>query len=145
MILLNIEEISKAYTDRVLMEKISFSIHEGDRIGLIGINGTGKTTLLRLLTGLEEPDEGRIIRSRGLNIEYMPQNVEFDLNSSILDEVFKGESHNMKVLRAYNKAIWDPKTPKEEIIRLSSQMDSINGCELESEAKTVLTRLGVKD
>ena len=145
MILLNIEEVSKEYTDKVLMKDISFSIHEGDKIGFIGVNGTGKTTLLKLISGLEEPDSGRIIRSRGLNIEYMPQNVEFDLNSIILDEVFKGHSENMKVLRTYKKAIANPNTPKEEIIKLSSQMDIVGGWELESEAKTVLTKLGVED
>ncbi|MGO1469662.1 MAG: ABC-F family ATP-binding cassette domain-containing protein [Tissierella sp.] len=145
MILLNIEEVSKAYTDRVLMEDVSFSIHEGDKIGLIGVNGTGKTTLLKLISGLEEPSSGRIIRSRDINIEYMAQNIEFDPNSTILDEVFKGDSKNIKTLRAYNKAVSDPSTPKEEIIRLSSQMDLVGGWELESEAKTVLTKLGVED
>lgn len=145
MILLNIEEVSKEYTDKVLMKDISFSIHEGDKIGLIGINGTGKTTLLKLISALEEPDSGRIIKSKGINIEYMPQNVEFDSNSTILDEVFKGHSDNMKVLRAYKKAVANPNTPKEEIIKLSSQMDNVGGWELESEAKTVLTKLGVED
>ena len=145
MILLNIEEVSKAYTDKILMKDISFSIHEGDKIGFIGVNGTGKTTLLKLISGQEEPDDGRIIRSRGLNIEYMKQNVEFDPNSTILDAVFKGDSENMKVLRDYKKAILDTDTPKEEIINLSAQMDIIGGWELESEAKTVLTRLGVED
>ena len=145
MILLNIEEVSKAYTDKVLMEDISFSIHEGDKIGFIGVNGTGKTTLLKLISGMDEADSGRIIRSKGINIEYMPQNVEFDPNSTILDEVFKGSSENMKILRAYKKAVSNPNTSKEEIIRLSSQMDTVGGWELESEAKTVLTKLGVED
>lgn len=145
MILLNIEEVSKAYTDKVLMEDISFSIHEGDKIGFIGVNGTGKTTLLKLISGMDQADSGRIIRSKGINIEYMPQNVEFDPNSTILDEVFKGNSDNMKVLRAYEKAVSNPNTPKEEIIRLSAQMDTIGGWELESEAKMVLTKLGVED
>lgn len=145
MILLNIEEVSKAYTDKVLMKNISFSIHEGDKIGFIGVNGTGKTTLLKLISGMDEADSGRIIRSKGINIEYMPQNVEFDPNSTILDEVFKGNSDNMKILRAYEKAISTPNTPKEEIIRLSAQMDTIDGWELESEAKSVLTKLGVED
>nr|WP_300004969.1 ABC-F family ATP-binding cassette domain-containing protein [Tissierella sp.] len=145
MILLNIEEISKAYTDKILMEDISFSVHEGDKIGLIGVNGTGKTTLLKLISGLEEPDSGRIIRSRDINIEYMPQNVEFDPASTILDEVFKGSSENMQILRDYQRAVNDPSATKEEIIRLSSKMDLVGGWELESEAKTVLSKLGVED
>ena len=145
MILLNIEGVSKAYTDKTLMDDISFSIHEGDKIGLIGVNGTGKTTLLKLISGIEQPDSGRIIKSRDINIEYMPQNVEFNSDSTILDEVFKGNSENMKVLRDYQRAISKADTPKEEIISLSSKMDLVGGWELESEAKTVLSKLGVED
>ena len=145
MILLNIEEISKSYNEKTLMEDISFSIHEGEKIGFIGINGTGKTTLLKLISNIEKPDTGRIIRTRDINIEYMRQTIDFDPESTIINEVFKGQSENIKVLREYQKAINDPENSEEEIIRLSSKMDSLNAWELESEAKTVLTKLGVKD
>lgn len=143
LILLNIENISKRYTERMLLDNISFGINQGDKIGLIGINGTGKTTLLKLLAGKEEPDSGRIIRSNNINIEYLAQNINVELDAKVIEQVFKGNSDNMKVIRDYEQAIMNPNTSKEEIIKLSSKMDEINGWELESEAKNVLTQLGI--
>lgn len=143
MILLNIENISKAYTDRILIDNISFGIHEGDKIGLIGVNGTGKTTLLKLLAGVEVPDTGRIISSNNINIEFLPQDIDFDSKAKVIEQVFRGSSENMKVLRKYNEAISNSNTSKEEIVKLSQEMDIINGWELESEAKNILTQLGI--
>jgi ATP-binding cassette subfamily F protein uup len=143
LILLNIENISKQYTERLLLDNISFGINQGDKIGLIGINGTGKTTLLKLLTNIEEPDFGRIIMANNINIEYLAQNINVDPTSKVIEQVFKGTSENMKVIRKYEEAINNPKTSKDEIIHLSVEMDSINGWELESEAKSVLTQLGI--
>ena len=68
MNILNIEHISKIYGDKIIFEDASFGIHEGDKIGIIGINGTGKTTLLRMAAGIEEPDSGQIVRQNGLRI-----------------------------------------------------------------------------
>lgn len=145
MILLNVEDVSKSYTDRLLLNKISFGINEGDKIGVIGVNGTGKTTLLKLLADIEKPDSGRIIKTGNINIEYLPQSIDFDPNAKIIQQVFRGNSENMTILRRYREAIYNPNTPKEEIIKLSQQMDTINGWDLESEAKTVLTQLGIHE
>ena len=87
LILLNIENISKRYTERMLVDNISFGINQGDKIGLIGINGTGKTTLLKLLSGLEEPDSGRIIRANNINIEYLAQNINVDPKAKVIEQV----------------------------------------------------------
>lgn len=143
MILLNIENVSKAYTEKILLKNISFGIMDNDKIGLIGVNGTGKTTLLKLIASIEEPDEGRIIKSNNVNIEYLPQNPDFDPNAKVIEQVFKGNSENMKVIREYEAAINDPNTSKDTIIKLTQMMDEINGWELESEAKNVLTKLGI--
>lgn len=145
MILLNIENISKRYTERILLDNVSFGINQGDKIGLIGINGTGKTTLLKLLAEIEETDSGRIIKANNINIEYLPQNINVDPNAKVIEQVFKGTSANMKIIRKYEEAINNPKTSKEDIIKLSGEMDEINGWELESEAKIVLTQLGINN
>lgn len=78
MILLNADKISKSYTEKPLIRDIDLSIHEGEKIGLIGINGTGKSTLLRIIAGVEEPDSGRITYTNGIRISYLPQNPDFD-------------------------------------------------------------------
>lgn len=83
MNILNIEHISKVFGEKIIFEDASFGVHQGDKIGIVGINGTGKTTLLKMVAGLEEPDQGRIVRQNGLKIAYLPQNPEFPENATI--------------------------------------------------------------
>jgi len=92
MNLLVAEDLSKAYGLKTLFDKISFGINEGDKIGLIGINGTGKSTLLKIIAGLEEADEGSITKRRNLRISYLPQTPDFDDSLSILENVVRGKS-----------------------------------------------------
>ena len=91
MNLLNIEHISKIFGEKVIFDDVSYGIHEGDKIGIIGINGTGKTTLLKIIACLEEPDEGQVICQNGLRITYLPQNPEFPKGANILDYVADGK------------------------------------------------------
>ena len=91
MSVINVEHISKLYGDKMILEDLSCSVDEGDKIGIIGINGTGKSTLLRIIAGEEEADEGKIIFSNGMTIVWMGQNPEFDEESSILKYVCEGK------------------------------------------------------
>lgn len=97
MNLLTAENISKSYTDKILLKQVSFGIQEGDRIGVIGVNGTGKSTFLKILAGVEEPEEGSITKGGRVSVEYLSQNPEFDQSLSILENVLKNkkakESH----------------------------------------------------
>ena len=90
MNILNIEHVSKIYGDKVIFDDVSFGIHHGDKIGIIGINGTGKTTLLRIIAGIEETDEGQIITQNGLRITYLSQHPEFPKGATILSYVSEG-------------------------------------------------------
>lgn len=115
MNLLTIEHLTKSYTERLLFDDTSFSINEGEKIGLIGINGTGKSTLLRIAAGLEEPDKGTVVKGRNLKIRFLPQNPRFHEGDTILQSIVReneGQDH-----------VWD----------------------LESQAKMLLTRLGFTD
>lgn len=91
MSVINVEHISKLYGDKMILEDLSCSVDEGDKIGIIGINGTGKSTLLRIIAGEEEADEGKIIFSNGMTIGWMGQNPEFDEESGILKYVCEGK------------------------------------------------------
>lgn len=99
MNIINIEHISKIFGEKVIFDDASFGIHEGDKIGIIGINGTGKTTLLKMVAGLEEADEGQIIRQNNLKIACLPQNPVFPPNATVLsyaqdsDEEWKVQSN----------------------------------------------------
>lgn len=90
MNLLTMEHIGKSFTDRVLLGDISLGINEGERIGVIGINGTGKSTLLKIIAGLEETDSGTLTKTRGLRIAYLPQTPIFDEGKTILANVTAG-------------------------------------------------------
>lgn len=113
MNILNIEHVSKIFGEKKIFDDVSYGIHEGDKIGIIGINGTGKTTLLKIIAGIEETDEGEVIKQNGLRITYLPQNPEFPEGAAVLDYVVDGKL----------------------------QMD----WNTESEAKTVLNKLGILD
>mgnify|MGYP002539031123 CR=1 FL=1 len=86
MILLNATDISKSYTASPLLSKLSYAINEGDKIGLIGVNGTGKSTLLRITAGVEEADSGRIVLTGGVRIGYLPQAPAYDPDKTVLEQ-----------------------------------------------------------
>lgn len=113
--LINIEDIVKYYTDTPLFDKASFTVDEQEKVGIIGINGTGKTTLLKMLVGLEEPDDGKITRANNIVIKYLPQTPVFKKDATVLEAVMDGNlCHD-------------------------------NEWSLESEAKTMLQKLGIID
>ena len=91
MNILNIEHVSKVFGEKVVLDDVSYGVHQGDKIGIIGINGTGKSTILKIIGGLEEPDEGQVITQNGLRITYLPQMPEFPQGTSILDYVAEGK------------------------------------------------------
>ena len=119
MNLINIEKVTKSYTERKLFDNASFSVQEREKIGIVGINGTGKSTLLKIVAGLEEPDEGSVVRANHVVINYLPQNPEFDGKKSVLDNVM------------------------DKII--ATDMDEAHRWSIESEAKSLMLKLGICD
>ncbi len=89
MNLVTIEHLTKSYTERLLFDDTAFSINEGEKVGLIGINGTGKSTLLKIVVGLEEPDDGSVVRTRNLYIRYLPQIPEFTQGDTVLESIMR--------------------------------------------------------
>ena len=87
MNILNIEHVSKIFGDKKIFDDVSYGIQEGDKIGIIGLNGTGKTTMLNIIAGLEEPDEGQIIQQNGIRLAYLSQNPEFPADATVLSYV----------------------------------------------------------
>ncbi len=145
MNLLSIENISKSFSEKILFDNLNLGIDEGDKIGVIGVNGTGKSTLLKIIAGLETPDTGNIIKIKSLIIEYLPQIPKFSPDASVLNQVFRGDSKSIKLLREYEAAMADMNTPSEKLMELSGEMDSQGLWNLESEAKSILTQLGVNN
>ena len=119
MNIINVENITKVYTERELFTKASFYVQEREKIGIVGINGTGKSTLLKIASGLEEPDEGSVIRANHVVINFLPQNPEFEGTKSVLENVM------------------------DKII--TTDMDEAHRWSLESEAKALILKLGIYD
>ena len=115
MNIINIENCTKAYTDKVLFKDINFYLHDGEKVGIIGINGTGKSTLLKIIAGIEEPDEGTYAKANDCVIRYLPQNPVFESGHTVLESALKGN------------------VTKE------------NKWTIESEVKAMLTKLGITD
>ena len=151
MNLLTIEEVSKSYSERTLINKASLGISDGDKIGLIGVNGTGKSTFLKIIAGLEVPDAGRILKGSMVNIEYLPQEPEFDPEATVLQQIFKSDTDVMNVIREYEAIIEKlQEAPEDEslqksLMNLNNKMDAINGWQVQNEAKSILTKLGITD
>ena len=99
MNLLTVEGISKSFGDKKIFENITFGIDEGDRTGLIGINGTGKSTLLKIVAGRETPDSGQVIRKNGLRVGYLPQTPEYDPDDTVLGQVFNCDNPTIQLIK----------------------------------------------
>lgn len=151
MQLLSVENLSRSYGEKVLFDHISFHIAEQQRIGLIGVNGTGKSSLLKIIAGLEAPDSGKIVHANRFHVEYLPQNPGFAEDSSVLDQVFYGDSPLMQLLREYEAALADLQgSPDDEqkqkrVFALQSKMDAADAWESNTQAKMILTQLGIRD
>lgn len=148
--ILSAENLGHSYGVRTLFKNISFNIEEGDKIGVIGVNGTGKSTLLRdIATG--EPGEGKITKNGTCVIEYLPQDPAFDPDATVLEQVFRGESPQLDVVRRYEEAVQqaeaepENKTARQKLLSLQQEMDSKFAWQMESEAKAVLDKLGITD
>lgn len=146
--ILSAENLSYSYGDRLLFENITFNVEEGDKYGIIGVNGTGKSTLLRMLANREAGD-GKLTIPGGVVMEYLPQDPPFDAEATVLEQIFKGDSPLMVLLRDYELAVEaaerEPESTKAQkrLLDLQQQMDDQYAWQLESEAKAVLTQLGL--
>jgi ATP-binding cassette subfamily F protein uup len=151
MSVISLLNISKSYGDKVLFDDISVVINERQRIGLVGVNGTGKSTLLQIIAGIETPDSGKLLHAKNMRIEYLPQQPEFDGESTVLEQVFYGDSPLMRTLREYEWALVEAELqPNDEriqnkLMQLHERMDELDGWDASTTAKTVLTKLGIRE
>lgn len=149
--ILTIENLCKTYGEKVLFDNVNFSLTDGDKIGIVGVNGTGKSTFIKTIAGVIPADSGDIISGKNIHIEYLSQDKVFDMENTILMEVFKGNQPLMKTLYEYEITLAESqKNPQdthlqEKIIKLTSKIDELDGWQIESDAKTVLTKLGLMD
>lgn len=149
MEILAIEDLTKTYGDKTLFNQISFSIQNRDRIGIVGVNGTGKSTLLKVIAGIEDRDHGSLSHARDFKIAYLSQEPDLNQTRTVLAEIFTGDSEVMTVLREYEQALLNlGKNPTDEDAQstftdMQTKMDQQDAWDAATTAKTILTKLGI--
>lgn len=144
---LQVENLTKSFGDLVLFDNLSFGIGEGDRVGLIAKNGTGKTTLLNILTGHEDYDAGTITFRRDLKVAYLEQSPKFPTGSTVLEACFLSDSPVVRAIAAYEQALQQSATgANEEILQEAmTRMDQLGAWNYETRIKQILSRLNIND
>ena len=140
---LQAEGLTKSFGERVLFENLSLAVGEGQRIGLIAKNGTGKTTLLNILAGKEDYEAGRITRRRDLKIAYLEQDPKLPAGKTVLDACLTGDSPALRAIAAYELALGSG--DEESLHRAMAEMDARQAWNYESQVKQILTRLRITD
>jgi ATP-binding cassette subfamily F protein uup len=152
MHILSLESIGKSYGIKPLFADVSLGLDSKDRVGVVGVNGSGKTTFLRLVAGEEQPDAGRVVFAEGVTIGYLPQNPPFEAGQTVLDAVFAAGDARTRLLHDYEQACHDLASKGNDdqrlldrVAELSHELESSGAWETETEARTVLSKLGITD
>ncbi|MEL7504740.1 MAG: ABC-F family ATP-binding cassette domain-containing protein [Cyanobacteria bacterium J06554_6] len=152
MALVTVRDLKKDFGIKEILREATFSVDDGDRVGLIGTNGSGKSTLLKMLAGIEPHDGGDIWRNAGAKIVYLPQQPALDDSRTVLEQVFADAGEQMNLIRSYESISaqlaagkGDTDALMGQLSRVSQQIEAANAWELETNAKTVLSKLGIQD
>lgn len=151
MSILSVENLYKTYGDKDLFNEISFTIGERERIGLIGVNGTGKSTLLKVLAGIDTAEKGTMDHANDFHIEYLPQEPQLNHDLTVLEQIYYGESTIMKTMRHYEQALRElegeptNERKQEHLYKAQQKMDEHDAWEANTVAKTILTKLGIRN
>ena len=141
---LSVENIAKAYGERLLFKDISFGINEGQKVGFIAKNGTGKTSLLNILAGFDSPDEGRVVYRKDITTAFLPQEPNLDPNLSIEETIFSSENESLKIIGRYEKALKNP-DDAEAYQKAFEEMEAAQAWDFETQYKQILFKLNLED
>lgn len=150
MEVLSVENLTKSYGDKLLFNQLSFSVAKHVRIGLVGVNGTGKSSLLKVLAGIEDMDSGQISHAKDFDLAYLAQDPQLNEDKTVLEEVYSGEADIMVAIREYEQVLIDlnqrPEDQhiQERFLRQQQKMDQQSAWDANTTAKTILTKLGIK-
>lgn len=140
---LQVDGLTKSFGDLVLFENISFGVSEGERIGLIAKNGTGKTTLLNILAGKEDYDSGNVVFRRDLRVGYLPQDPQYPGELTVLEACFQSENETVKAIADYERIMAsDDHNGLDEVLH---RMDSLKAWDYEQRAKQILSQLKIRN
>lgn len=153
MSIVTLQKIKKDFGIKEILREGTFTIEEQDKVGLIGVNGGGKSTLLKMIAGIESIDAGDRIVKSGARIVYLPQQPEVNEDNTVLDQVFADSSTEMKLVREYEdlthkiaRVSGDKQNLlTEKLILITEKIEAANAWDLETKAKIILSKLGIED
>lgn len=151
MHLLSVEHITKSYGEKLLFENVTFGVEDGDKVGIIGVNGTGKSTFLKVIAGLEPADSGIVSIGNRVTVRMLAQDPVFAPNETTLEHVLGGDSPQLRAVQAYAAAMEaielkpSDAVLQEQLIKANQLMDEFDAWQLESDAKMALSKLGIYD
>ena len=141
---LSVENISKSYGERVLFKDISFGINKDQKIAFIAKNGSGKTTIMNMINGLDEPDTGQVIIRKGIKMAFLSQNFNLQEELTIEESIFASDNEILLVIRSYEKALENPED-EEKYQKAFDDMDRFNAWDFETQYKQILSKLKLDD
>lgn len=144
MSILSTEQLGHSFNDNWLFKDLYFGLNKGDRVALVGINGTGKSTFLRILSGLLQPSLGKVVTERDLRIGYLEQDPQFNNQETISDFIYSIGNERQQLIRQYEEAVNQEVNNEKLLNRLMDELSNANAWEYEYEIKTILGRLGIQ-
>lgn len=145
MSILSTEKLGHAFNDNWLFKDLNFSLHRGDRVALVGINGTGKSSLLRILAGQLDPTLGLVVSEKGITIGFLDQNPDFKEFTSVNDFIYSADNTQQNLIRQYEDLLREANPDQQLLQRLTDEISAIDAWEYEHKISTTLTRLGIVD
>ena len=145
MSILSTELVGHSYHDKWLFRNLHFGLQRGDRVALVGANGTGKSSLLRILSGELDPTEGKAVREKGITIGYLAQDPDFEHLKSINDFIYSADNQQQRLIREYEELVTDPNADARKLAALSDEISALDAWEYEHNIKSILSRLQITD
>ncbi len=143
MSILSTELVGHSFHDRWLFKNLNFSLQKGDRVALVGINGTGKSTLLKILAEILPAQEGRVVKEKGIRVGYLAQDPNFDGLNTINDFIFSADNEQQQLIKDYEEVIDNEIIDEKKLADLSDKLTALNAWEYEHNIKTILNRLQI--
>ncbi len=141
---LSVEQVSKSYGMLQLFENVSFGINQGQKIGLVAKNGSGKTSLLNIITGKDSPDSGEVNFRKGLKVGYLAQEPELDANLSVEETIFAADNEALQAIKAYDLALKNPEDA-EAYQAAFERMDQYQAWDFENQYQQILSKFKLTD